>query len=350
MSDGRLSIYNRKGEKLVEIPATVQIAWVLKNIGHGEFTIAVTDPKCQERYFRYGFFALYEHPRLEPWAGVICPYADWEWSGQGALTIGLLTAEAQLQRRRGPENYVFEGKPGDIFEEIIHFANREGDTRLRVGDVFRGGPALSIPCRDDMLYDLLQKVAEESGHEWWFQPAIDDSGRLYFAATWHKQLRRNRAPYALQEGVNLETPNGVFLRQGGDLVNDLAVVGEGGTSDARPRAESTNDESLDEHGRWQGAESSRASTQAEVDAYAEEQVYIRRNAPRSLMLTAIEEQLQSPDTFRYLRVGAVLQVYLFSMAFWSAGGFGLQASARIIGAEYNSDTNKVILVSQEMVE
>jgi hypothetical protein len=262
----------------------------------------------------------------------------------------MLSAEHLFARRLGKANGTYSGTAGEIYKQIIDRANAVQNLRIVEGDIWTDGPELIIPSRDDTLYDLLSQLQEDTGNDWWLTPDIDANGRLYFRANWRKRVV-HRTHHALIEGRNIESPSGAVMMVEDELVNDLAMVGEGANTTAKPRFVARHDESIKEYGVWQGAEAVTAKNMSQLRARAHDALEALAWPQRRFWLTALDIPLRDdeptgPTTFRIIDLGDVDDLYLHSVG----GEAGVQTTVRIAAREFSSRTGKCILVAEEEVE
>lgn len=343
--DYHISLFDMSGARLAEIDASFHCIWTLNKISKADFQLAISDPKCTEEFLQFGNFVVFEHARLGMWGGVITPDDRREWSGNGKVTVRALSAEKQLGRRRGPANQVFQGTAGSIYRQFIAYGNTQGDMLVREGDIWTGGGTHQETSRDDILLEAWQRVQKRSGVDWWFEPSIDDNGRLTFLAHL-AQVRGSVSGYVLQEGINIETPIDTFMIEGGRAIeNDVVISGEGATVESRPRGRALNQASIDTYGLWQGSDSSEAEVVATLTSQAQERVGVYGLPQRRFKLTAFECP-ERPDTFSHVSLGDIVGLHLHSVGFYG-GQTGYEGNCRITSCEYDTDADKVILVQEE---
>jgi hypothetical protein len=189
------------------------------------------------------------------------------------------------------------------------------------------------------------RVQKRSGVDWWFEPNIATDGRLTFLAHL-APIRGQSSMYALQEGINIESPSDTFMIEGGRaLENDMVISGEGATVEARPRGMALSQGSIDTFGLWQNSDSSEAQTPATLTSQAQERVSVNGFPQKRFKLSAFESP-ERTDTFVHINMGDVVALHLTSVGFY-AGQNGYDGACRIISREYDTDINKVILVHEE---
>ncbi len=344
--DYHVSLFDKSGVRLAEIDAGFHCIWTLNKVAKADFVLAISDPKCTESNLQVGNFVVFEHDRLGSWGGVIAPHDRREWTGDGTVTIRVLSAEMQFGRRRGPANQLFRGTAGSIYRQFIAWGNGQADMLVREGAIWMGGATHEETSRDDILLEAWQRVAERSSVDWWFEPSIGSDGKLVFLAHL-ADLRGQDVGYALLEGINIETPAGTFMIEGGRAIeNDMAISGEGATVESRPRGTAKNQSSIDLYGLWQGSDTSEATTPETLTSQAQEHVNTLGFPQKRFKITAIESP-ERTDTFAHIGMGDVIALRLSSVGFY-AGEIGYEGNVRIVSREYDTNIDKVILVQEEV--
>ena len=344
--DWRVSMFGRDGVQLEQLDCAFGYAAAMNKIGSGSLTLSRFDPKCRESLLKVSHFVVFEHERLADWGGVLSFEGVEDWNGKGELTLKPFASEYQFSRRRGPlynkTDIMLDLRApiGEAFKRVIGFANMEEDTRIREGKIYNGSRETLVKLRDAMCDKVVADIVKKSGFDYWLEPGRDANNRLVFYANLLERRGTNNG-YALQEGVNLETPSGSFYRRDGKLINDVALRNNGAEDGGLIRKVATNDASRGEFGLWQAAQTINTDAELYLANYAE-QIVLENSQPRQVfMLTAIESP-QSPDTFSHIRLGDVVHVSLYSVGFWY-GTNGADADVRIMSVEYSTRENKAML-------
>lgn len=347
--DYRVSIFGRDGVGLDELDCAFTFGMAMNKTGTSELRISNREAKCRKSLLKTGNLVLFEHARLGDWGGVFSFESGEEWTGNNELVLKPYSAEYQLSRRRGPlynkKDYMLDltGPIGEAFRTVLGFANAEEDTRIRPGRIYGGARKTLVQLRDARCDKVMEKIVKKSGFDFWMEPGRDEHNRLIFLANLVER-RGDTTGYALQEGINLETPTGTFYRRDGRLVNDMAVRNNGAEDGGLIRKVAFDEASRNEYGLWQDASTVNTDSELMVQVTADDTV--RENAwPREVFkLTAIETP-ESPDTFARIHLGDVVHVSLHSVGFWY-NTTGVDADVRIMAMEYSTVENKVILTSE----
>jgi hypothetical protein len=344
----RVSVYDRQGMKKDEIDATFHCVWIANDIGKANFTISVGDPKCTADNLQFGNYVLFEHAQLPNWAGVISPHDPRKWSGDKQVTVQLLSAEYQFSRRRAPGGGRLEGTPGAIFTRVCQWANMGEDALIRFGgSIWMDGPIIPVDIANQKLSTIMGTVTKSAQVEWWLDPQIDPTThRLIFNANLSQQRGTNNG-YVLKEGFNIESPQGDFYMEEGDIINDDAVMGSAATIDARPLAIAQSPNSIGKYGLWQESEVISSGDAGGAQNVANTKMNTNAEPTGKFLLTAIDSD-ESGNTFALIGVGDVVLVDLYSVGFYAGltPGNGITATTRILSEEYATDENKLVLVNQ----
>lgn len=354
--DWRISVFDRYGVYLTELDCPFNCIWSLNEVGIANMTISRYDEKCLRRYLEFGNHILFEHARLGDWGGIILPDDGRDWSGDGTITIRARSAEYNFYRRRAPlkdgagkNGLYWGGRPGALFGRIIDHMNKRADTRVRKGRIDKGGLPLLIQLRmlqwSKHLEKIIARTNRRRGGDYWLAPSRDKSGRLIFVANF-AQRRGRTEKYHLQEGVNIETPDGQFYREDGELINDMGVLASesDGTNYVAGFAQSAASQKL--YGLFEGSDAITTDSPAQAEIVALARVTEKAYPRETFILVAIETP-ESPDTFKRIRVGDDISVHLFSVGFWY-GLFGVDADVRITSVEYDTEENKAMLTVENI--
>lgn len=346
-ADYRLSVFDKQGVKKDELAATFHCIWILNDIGTGYFTMATSDAKCTADNLAFGNYVLFEHAKLGNWGGVIAPHNQRRWNGTKQVTIPVLAAEYQFNRRRTGAGITLAGPAGSVFTALCQAANSQEDALIRTtaSAIWGGGENSGInDTKNRMMSAIMKDVVQKSSIDWWLDPQQDTSGRLVFNA-YLAQKRGSSNNYVLREGYNIETPDGDFYIEEGDLINDEMVVGGAATNAVAPKGVSLDQSSIDQYGLWQNSETVGGGQTGSAQSFADGKIATNSQPQKKFLLAALEDPTTSPNTFSNIRVGDIVTVDLYSVGFY-AGSFGVTETARILSMEYSTEENKVILVTQ----
>jgi hypothetical protein len=336
----RMTIYDRRGNPLTEMDATVQRSWILNEVGEANFVVSQFDQKFQRKYIEFGNLVLVEHDKLPAWVGVIDPERKWSsWTA----TVRAFSAEKLLAFRRGPQAMTVTGTAGSIFQQMVDIANLEEDTLIRVEGVYGVLPVRQETLNLTRILDEVNRVAERSENDWGVEPTLGLDGRLSLAASWW--LRRGvRRMVGLIEGHNLAEGGSSTMTEQGEIINDLMGYGEGATWDSRETWLEMDTESIAQYGRRQGSMGFDGVTQMET---------LRQNTQAALAESAWPRRtwrisaLDVEETYYNLRLGDELPLVMHTTGF-TGDVVGTEANVRIKGMSFSDDKGKVDLVVDEV--
>jgi hypothetical protein len=350
----RISVWDRYGVFLTELECQFNCIWSLNEVGSASFTLSRYDEKLKERYLQFGNHIVFEHAHLGDWGGIILPHDGRGWNGDGTVTFRARSAEFNFNRRRaplidGPRGYNWVGMPGSLFKRIVDNMNAKADTRVRIGRVDRIGSLVIMQLRMLVWSKHLEKIIAQTnrrlGGDYWLEPACDVNGRLIFRANY--VARRGRTTrFHLQEGVNLETPNGEFFREDGDIVNDMGILASESEGSNYKFGYAVNKTSQGKYGLFEDSDAVTTDSPAQAENMAEEVVAEKAYPRKAYVLTAIETPEQ-PNTFYFVRPGDEASVHLYSVGFWF-NQIGLDEDVRIVSVEYDTEENKAMLTVEEI--
>lgn len=353
--DSRFRIYNGLGVPLAEMNVPVRVVWSLNEQGSGEFHISARyDAKARRDLLKPGNLVLFEHARLGGWGGVIVPHDGMEWQGDGLIVVRMRESMFQFARRRAP---LFNWAPlyklvKGFLAELIFYANLDEDARLREGNLQPSNKSNRMVMNDAMLSDILANVSKSGRNYVYTEPGFDEQNLLIFKVNMvpgakHLASLDGASYYALQEDVNIETPNGTFYREGGELVNDLMVRNDAEEDGKIVRVRVEDDASIRQYYRWQGVKYYGIEDEDAMRVRADKDIVEFTKFHHAVMITAIESP-ESPDTFSHLRIGRLVRVLLHSVGFYN-GERGVDLLGQIMALEYDSEERRCI-VSVEVIE
>jgi len=353
MADQRLSLYSKKGNLLDRVQASFTFTEAINDFGNGDFTMAISDPKCTENNLSFGDYMLFEHARLGAWGGVMAPQNGQDWNDDKTITTRGFSAEFQFWRRRAPlhdldfnDAGAVQGTDGAILKKLIRYANAEEDALLRPGKIFMGGETRRMKLRYAILGDLVSKIIERSEMEFWCTPYLE--GKLLRFAVNLMPRRGRDLGYVLRERINLERPSGVHHRRDGEMVNDALVLAEGGDAPLKPTGERVHKTSRQKYGLWQGLDSVEGGSEAEAQSRANAIINETGLPQEKDKIVAIESS-ESHDTFRFVGLGDTVTVKKDTVVFYGSKRSYSQRK-RIVAREYDSDVKKCILTMKNLFQ
>jgi len=214
------------------------------------------------------------------------------------------------------------------------------DLLFTLGEIYRGGPQREETLGDS-AYEHVKRVRERSGNYWKFVPAIQN-GRLTITAEWLESLGENNSQL-LAEGLNLalEEP---LMTEYGPIWNVVTGLGDASTDGSRLSVTVEDAESMARFGRRSTSVVFSGNTQLPT-LEQNTREYLHQHAwPWKQVTTKI---VRNGDTFRNLRIGDWYRVSLSSVGF-SGGGFGYEATMRLMGMERDDEADMVDAVMMEV--
>lgn len=355
--DWRLRVYDRSRYPLAELePISFLCVWSVNEQGTAVMKLSTRyDPKCTRANLRVGNFVEFQHARLGAWVGVIVPHDGREGSGSGELTIRMRDATFQFARRRSPlwdeENQAINLylRAGKAIDWIIRHCNQKSDTGLRTGDVNNTRDMIYERLQDRMFSDVVDHIVQRRKRKLylWVEPSRDEHNLLILKVNLvERSTLRDGGYVTLQEDINLETPNGTFWREDGDLVNDVVVRNDGNQDEELIRVWGQDEASVGEYGLWEGVDTISTDEEGVVEWWRDE--YLKEHAAlkNRPMLTVIETSEQ-PDFFNQIRLGKLARVLLHSQnRYYGDGGF--DELFQLVSMEYDTNAMRVI-VTTEMI-
>lgn len=334
-----IQIFDKSGNYLTEIEATISRWYKLNEFGKATFELATSDQKCIEQYLEFGNLVYITHPKLPAWGGMIDTPREWR---HGSVISSVYSAEYLLKTRITQRSQTLAGPYGTIFQTMLEeLFDSSSFNVIRAGSIFGGGPSVKRVYNFAPLYDEIRNLAEESGNDFEIEPNIDSNGRLYFAAHWHKR-KEFETNYTLYEDLNLELP-AVFLREQGTIANKLRIFGDGATFTTRPLGRVQDQESIDRFGVRFLAKSVSGSGADEVQDAAEAMIKVYAWPRKTFELTVADDPLNIKKNFENCRIGNILNVSFHSVGF-SGSGFGVESKVRILQMYYDENKNTLKLI------
>lgn len=327
------------GVKLAEISADCSRTWKLSDYGRCQFTIPTRDAKCTLENLQFGNFIYVDHEKLPAWGGVIDTPREW---GQNIVTVTGYSGEYIYKWRRIEAIEKLIRTPGKIFSLIINRANRQGNTRIKKGDVDESGETITQELNLLNCYDEIIRLSEEAGCEWMVMPE-QQRGSIEFSANFRKQfdIDQTMRNFMLKEGHNIEANDTIMVEQG-DIANDVQAIGQGASGESKPTHIATDDESIGKYGLRQHSESFQQDEYSTIWKAARSTLNKMKEPQKTFSLSALDVG----DTWQFMILGNVLRLQMSNVGFTSEG-LGLETKVRIIGMTYLEDSGKLDLVAEE---
>lgn len=339
MPTGRITIYNNGGVPLTDIRASVIRSWVLNGIGQAEFEIAYTDTKCRRAYLEFGNLIKIEHTHLPDWVGVIDTPRQWR---EGKVLIRAYEMGKLLMWRISPASLKITGTAGDLVTQLLQIANEQGDTTLRIGDVYGGGGNREETL-GDTIFTHLDGIQKRTGFEWTITPD-SDGGSLTCNLNWHYKTGINVPSPELTE-KNTEKNSYTFSEEG-DIVNDLTGYGDALTPTTRLTAFAADQTSIGQYGRRQAKKVYYGNrVQSTLDANVEADLVQKKDPIKVFQATVLNVN----SVFNTLRLGNRINTNILGFGF-TDDGKGYQSQVRILGMRYSDFSDKVELLTTEDTE
>jgi hypothetical protein len=317
-------------------------SWVLNGEGLCTLTLAANDAKANESILQYGNFITVEHELLPMWTGVIDTDRSW---GAGLLTINAWSVERLFKFRRSPNNTTLTAdSAGTLYKKLIDVANTDEDLRVVYGDIWRGGSPRDQQCDGKKIYELIAAISQRTGNDWSVEGAFDASGRLYFQAGWYEQ-KGSKQGLQLREGFNITTKE-VALSEQGEIVNDVMGYGDGSTPETRIFYSEIDALSRGKYGLRQIAKDFNGNKEmTTLQQNVREALAANKTPVRTISVSAVDEG----NTFKALRLGNTLPLYMTSVGFLNSGAVGMNTNVRIVGMRYNEALNEAQLIVREII-
>jgi len=326
----RLRVFDKRGDPLAEINASVNCSWAQGDIGSLEFTISRDDANCTRENLEFGNYVLWESEFLQPWGGIIWPPRDW---GRGTVTVHALAGEFWFKRKwvniaeqTGMPKNALHGIGSAIFTKVIEIGESVGGGRIELGRLTGEGPYTKIEHSAQVSYDALQELAGRVQQEWWLEPDTDSENRIVFFANW--EVRRGKEKnFDLVEGKNFELVG--MATESGELINRVLVFGEGESWLPYAFAADKNSQFL--YGATMRSEYMTEANQETLEARAEE--WLKEAAHPTIRFPAT---IYGDEAFRNIRLGDSFNIVMENVGFTQRG---VQMKARITAMQYDSAAN-----------
>lgn len=335
---GLKTIYSNAGIPLTDIRASVLRSWMLHNIGDGIFYIATDDPKCDPDYLAKGNFIVVENDKLPAWVGVIDAPFVWH---NGYIEVHAYEPAFLLQYRFPPLGAIITGSSGDRFKQLLDFANSQGDTLIKAGNVSDAGEIAgeeNLGSSAESIFSIISNLRTNNAMEWVTYPTFTDGGILEIMMDWIPRVGHDTGTELVQ-GSNLmygDTP----LEESGERINyaeAVCVQADGGVISGvyyEPQPYGIRAVRLT---------FTDVSDQAQLSAYARAYVEEKKKAYISTPLTAVDVG----NTFNDIRLGNTLTHR--SKVGFNLDKVGILHQIRLLGFRYDESQKTCELYTSEVL-
>jgi hypothetical protein len=164
-------------------------------------------------------------PKIRPWIGYIeRPQYD---LASGTVTVDCIDVAGKLQERISGLTASRSGCAGLIARDLLYQANARNGFGLRWDVTSEAGtPVADIDVSGSSLYDALNKLADESGDEWWIVSKVS-SDNLELYLHWGKRGFDFSQTVYLRQGY--EISDAVYVQDALVEAESVLVIGSGGT-------------------------------------------------------------------------------------------------------------------------
>lgn len=346
MSVATLDFYKKDGVRIASVIGLCNRTWILDGYGQAEFIMPYSSASATQEVCEFGnFVVIYsDTDSLPVWGGIIEPPRRWGQSGIGLKFYG---CEYIMQHRFGPPKLVLKGTAGSIITQILEYANSQGDTRIRAGDIFSGGTDREETINPTALYDDIKRVVSRAKLNWEVIPVIDSAGILNFQLNVSERIGTDVVSYKLEEGKNLEWTDEPLVEEG-ELFNSLLGYGDGSDWNTRVVSEQEDLDSIARYGLRQWAKNfSGNKNQATLDENTINWLSQHSQPKFTYTVNVIDSDNKKP-TFRNVRVGNTIPITVHSYGFAKLGGtkiYGSSGIVKVYGMGYNEDVGKLQIVA-----
>jgi hypothetical protein len=171
---------------------------------------------------------------------------------------------------------------------------------------------------------------------WDITGAVDPRGNLSLYANLY-QRKGTETGFVVNEINSQAGPNDTLLSEQGMPANVVFGFSQANTPQSRFMRQAVDHDSLADYGLFGSNQTFAGATDAAsvenaASAIAADRARVKRIIPKRIALDVGE-------TFSYLETGNILQVKNSTVGFAPDGGFGIEASARILSVDYNDLSN-----------
>jgi len=330
----QVTVYNPMGNAITDLNVRVFRAWQLNEYAEAQFFISTNDSKCTEEVLRFGnLLHIQNNDGLPDWTGFID--TPRRWSGR-FVEVNAYSAEILFNWRVAKVTGGRYDTVGNIFREILEWANSWGGLQINQGDIFSGGPHV-IMVFGGMISEMLKKYPTKWGHDWSIT-GRENSGRLYLYANLYDGLRGRVTNFELNStNTELSDP---LLAENGPIYNQVFVYSDPGPGGGRNFNEAMDEDSIAKYGLRQVAELGKGSDTDGLGFQAWVKLLSYRN-PRNYITPAI---LNVANAWNNVRLGNVVR-WMSSRHGFGRNSAGADMDARIEGFEFDEEKQKVNIIA-----
>lgn len=334
----RIQIFDHFGYRIAEFNANASRTWKVSDYGRCAFEIPIINPKCTQANLQFGNFVYIEHPRLPPWGGVIDVPRKWN---KHTVLVYAYSGEYIFKFRRVEAINTVTLSPGEIFNQIIDLANREGDTRITKGSIFTDDEAVRWELNLLKIYDEIVRLAEDTDNEWKVKPELESGGQIQFKAYWNKELGVN-TNYLLKEGLNIEAEDDI-ISEDGEIANDIYGIGPGAAQTSRNNVNLLDIDSIGTYGLRQSSVSFQEGEYSSVEIGTKAMLKKKKNPSKTFSLTATDYI----ETWNNMDIGNTFLLQMSNVGFQN-NSFGVNTQVRVTGMTYDEENEKLNLNCEEV--
>lgn len=331
----RVQFFGSSGQYLADVKCQAVWSEKLNGIGQARITIAKTNAALTEELIQLGSMVLIEHDTLGAWGGILDTPQDWNTD---PIELTAYSGDVLMQWR-SPVTEEYTGTAGTIFRSLVSDANYYEAT-ISLIDVYSAGSSWTEPGNTN-LYEIMVRLAKRSGQEWKIAP-LNVGNRLMFEAYWTAQ-RGRVVDVALEEGLNIQEPNGPLMSLQGRIVNDLTLKVFNGSTGTTVRV--TDADSIARYGRRQDYRTETAPAGIDANTLAGLRLAESKHPRRTFNL----EALNVNGLFSYLDIGNTLRLRLRRYG-WTDGTMGINTTVRIKARSFSEERGTMTLVVDEAIE
>lgn len=358
----RVQIFSPLGIPLCDLDVATKRGWVLNDVGRCVFTVNIYDAftggynaKATGVNLAYGNLVLIRHKpsvnqdgstngQLPPWVGVITPPRLWDF---GKIQVTVMSAEEVLHLRATPLDLTATGAPGQIFTQIIAWANDQsfnpGAYPIKLGTVDMSGAHSSQTMKVSALEEI-KTLYKASNYEWDVQPYLDSTNRLSLIANWYYKKGIPAGRYFTNVNMTAATP---LLAEQGNYYNTVRSFSQASSTGNRNFALVQDAASVAANGVsnsnqvWPGTDGAVSAAGYEV-VYQKGSSFIQQN--KQPVRTFAPQVLDIGNDFSFLALGNTWNVQTDAVGFLPNGQIGTNGTVRLTAIEYD-DLNNTALIA-----
>ena len=324
--------------------ADVERSDMLNQEGRAEFRIATADSAYVPDYYDgRPVFILCEDPRLAPWVGVFDTPQD---NGDFQVMQTAYTVDHVWSWRNGGKSIAISGTPGGLFRQMIRWANSQGPTIIKEGQIDDSGAVVSDAINLTDMQSEISRLQQEYGFDITYTPVIASTGNLVILANWQRRAGAV-IDFTLDESYNIEALGNNLSIQG-KIINQLTGFGDGATWASRAVYTAQDDVSISKYGLRQGVMNFSGVTDlATVTAKTIAALSLSKNPTNIYRFNIPIMDLGSQptgfvDPIPYMKIGNTLNAEL-----WSIHG-GIKTQVRIMGVLPHPSQGKTEITVNEV--